>query len=98
MTAIAPDRAGLRRALESANIPCLLMVLVQLTGDRRWLAAPYAPTRGRGMDPHDDGGLPVERQAEVRDAAARAVAAWEDGAAPAIVINVFYSFFPEKLL
>lgn len=35
------------QAIEVANIPTLLMVLVQLTGDERWLEAPYRPTRLR---------------------------------------------------
>ncbi len=65
----------LRTALAEANVPCLLMVLVQLTGDRRWLAPPYAPTRARGMDDHDSGGVPEAVQAEIREAAADAVRA-----------------------
>ena len=82
MTRTVPD--GLRAALDDANVPCLLMVLVQLTGDRRWLEPPYAPTRARGMDDHDTGGLPDAVQDEIRDAVADAVAAWEAGRAPAL--------------
>lgn len=52
-----------------ANIPTLLMVLVQLTGDLRWLEDPYRPTRGRGMNDNDTGGFPERIQAEIRAAA-----------------------------
>ncbi|ODU07002.1 MAG: hypothetical protein ABS80_24355 [Pseudonocardia sp. SCN 72-51] len=39
------DDDSLREALESANIPTLLLVLAHLTGDRAWLAEPYLPSR-----------------------------------------------------
>ncbi|MDL5159070.1 flavin-containing monooxygenase [Actinomycetospora termitidis] len=77
-------RTGLRRALDAANIPCLTMCLVQLTGDLRWLDEPYAPTRARGLDDHDTGGLPDDVQDEIRDAAAAAVEAYLAGAPVAI--------------
>ena len=51
----------LREAVAVANIPSLIPVLVQLTGDERWLEDPYRPTRGRGLNDHDDGGLPEAR-------------------------------------
>ncbi|MFC8045331.1 flavin-containing monooxygenase [Nocardia sp. NPDC057353] len=75
--AVEPD--DLRRALASANVPCLLGVLFQLTGDHRWLAEPYRVARTVGFEDLDDGGLPAERAAEVRAAAADAVAAWSAG-------------------
>jgi 4-hydroxyacetophenone monooxygenase len=56
-------------ALQVANVPVLLMVLAQITGDRRWLKAPYTPSRTRGMDDNDTGGLPPEIQVEIRRAA-----------------------------
>ena len=75
--------AAFRAAVAIANIPTLLMVLVQLTGDTRWLEPPYAPERGRGLDDNDDGGLPDDVQAEIRAAATEAllrapreIAAW----------------------
>ena len=74
-------RTGLRRALDAANVPCLTMCLVQLTGDLRWLEPPYAPTRARGLDDHDTGGLPDEVQDEIRDALAEVL---EAGAPPAL--------------
>jgi 4-hydroxyacetophenone monooxygenase len=45
-------------AIAIANVPTLLMVLVQLTGDLRWLEEPYRPSRARGMGDNDTGGLP----------------------------------------
>jgi len=66
-------------ALPAANIPTLLMVLVHLTGDKRWLSERYRCTHIRGIDDHDSGGLPPEAQQEVRDAARAAVLAWKDG-------------------
>ena len=74
-------RTGLRRALDAANVPCLTMCLVQLTGDLSWLEPPYAPTRARGLDDHDTGGLPDEVQEEIRDALAEVL---EAGAPPAL--------------
>ncbi len=77
-----PDHSPdlLRRAVASANIPVLIPVLVQLTGDRRWLADPYRPTRGRGLSDHDDGGLAPGVQAEIRAAAVTAITAYLGGA------------------
>lgn len=68
-----------RKALDQANIPILLMILRQLTGDRRWLADPYRPTRAHGPGDHDDGGLDEALQQEVRDAAHRAVLDYRAG-------------------
>ena len=73
------DAARLAGALEHANIPTLVVVLFQLTGDRRWLAAPYRPQRGRGMDDNASGGLPDDVQAQIRAAAHEAVLAWSHG-------------------
>ncbi|MBO0727697.1 MAG: NAD(P)/FAD-dependent oxidoreductase [Acidimicrobiaceae bacterium] len=74
----ANERA-LRAALEQANIPSLLMALVQLTGEQRWLQPPYRPVRASGLDDNDSGGLDPEHQAEVRDAVVAAVRAHEAG-------------------
>jgi len=73
------DRDLLRRGVDEANIPALLMCLVQLTGDEKWLAKPYAPNRGKGLDDNDSGGLSDEIQREIRDAAFAAISAWVDG-------------------
>jgi len=74
------DVAQLADAVAIANVPTLLMVLVQLTGERRWLDEPYRPTQGRGLSDNDSGGLPPELQGEIRDAALAAILRWrEDG-------------------
>ena len=69
----------LRAAIEIANIPTLLMVLVQLTGELRWLEDPYRPRAPRGLGDNDDGGLPEPIQQEIRQAALEAILAWRDG-------------------
>ena len=66
------------------NTPVLVMVLHHLTGDDRWLAEPYAPTRTRGLSDHDTGGLPEPVQAEIREAAEHAVRDWSRGTPPAL--------------
>ena len=71
-------------AMEEANIPTLIPVLYQLTGDQRWLRTPYRPTRTRGMDDHHTGGLSHTVQSEIRSAAVDAVAAWQSGLSPAV--------------
>jgi 4-hydroxyacetophenone monooxygenase len=74
----------LRDAVAIANIPTLVPVLVQLTGDERWLDEPFRPTRGRGLNDHDDGGLAPGAQAEIREHAVEAIAAWLAGTPAAI--------------
>ncbi len=79
-TITAADRQRYAEAISTANVPCLLMVLVQLTGDRRWLDDPYRVRRAPGMGDNDTGGLADDVQREVRDAALAAILAWkEDG-------------------
>ncbi|MFE3002165.1 flavin-containing monooxygenase [Nocardia sp. NPDC059246] len=73
VTGCADGADRLRTALDEANVPTLLMVLVHLTGDRKWLDAPYRPTRARGLEDNDGAGLPLEIQDEIRAAAYRAV-------------------------
>lgn len=60
-------------AIAIANIPTLLMVLVQLTGELRWLEEPYRPQRARSMGDNDTGALPEAVQAEIRQAALDAI-------------------------
>jgi 4-hydroxyacetophenone monooxygenase len=71
--------AELDTALESGNIPTLLMVLLHLTGDKRWLSERYQCTRIHGIDDNDSGGLPQDVQAEIRHAARDAILAWKGG-------------------
>jgi 4-hydroxyacetophenone monooxygenase len=66
----------LRDAVQAANIPTLLMVLTQITGDMKWLADPYTPTRSRGISDNDTAGLTPDRQREVREAAFSAISNW----------------------
>ncbi|MEE2783538.1 MAG: NAD(P)/FAD-dependent oxidoreductase [Pseudomonadota bacterium] len=73
------DQALLDHAITQANIPTLLMVLVQMTGDTHWLDAPYQINRQSGMGDNDSGGLDATLQAEVRTAAIEAIRAWQNG-------------------
>lgn len=78
------DAQQFAEAITTANVPTLLMVLVQLTGDLHWLEEPYRPHRARGMNDNDSGGLPEKIQAEVRKAALEAILAWRAGKPVAI--------------
>jgi 4-hydroxyacetophenone monooxygenase len=82
----ADERARFAEGVAVANVPTLLMVLVQLTGDLRWLDEPYQPSKSRGLSDNDTGGLPAEVQAEVRAAALDAILRWRDGTPPAIPV------------
>lgn len=75
---------ALRAALTEANVPTLQMLIVQLTGDERWLEPPYRPTRCKGIDDNDSGGLSDGHQDEIRDAAYRAILDWRAGRPVAI--------------
>jgi 4-hydroxyacetophenone monooxygenase len=83
-TSSALDERQFNEAVAIANIPTLLMVLVQLTGESRWLEPPYTPTRQTGMGDNDSGGLDPRHQQEVREAALEAILAWRSGRAPAV--------------
>ncbi len=78
------DRHALLEGVMQANVPTLIPVLVQLTGDKKWLEPPYAPRRGRGLDDNDSGGLPEAVRHEIKSAAQAAIAAWLDGAPVAL--------------
>ncbi|MEI7546960.1 MAG: NAD(P)-binding domain-containing protein [Actinomycetota bacterium] len=79
-----PWKDELWDALSVANIPTLLMVLFQLTGDERWLGERYRPSRPVGMSDNDSGGLPDEIQDEIRQAALVAIQGWRAGEAVAV--------------
>ncbi len=64
----APER-WLQDAIARANIPTLACLLVQITGERRWIEGRFVPSRPRGLDDNDSGGLAPEVQAEIRQAA-----------------------------
>lgn len=78
-TLTAAEEQQFAEAIAVANIPTLLMVLVQLTGETHWLEEPYKPGRQAGMGDNDSGGLDPRHQAEVRDAALEAIVAWKKG-------------------
>ncbi|HEY3795749.1 MAG TPA: NAD(P)/FAD-dependent oxidoreductase [Bradyrhizobium sp.] len=59
----------LSSAIAEADIRCLLMVLVHMTGDQRWLEPPYKPRRDVRLIPDPDAGVPAEIQHEIRAAA-----------------------------
>src|SRR4026207_1749279 len=59
----------LAQVIAEADIRVLLMCLVHLTGDMRWLAPPYSPKRDVRFIPDPGAGLPDAVAAEVRAAA-----------------------------
>ena len=76
--------AELRELADSANLPTLLMLIYQVTGDSRWLEPPYCPTRSRGLSDHDTGGFSELIQDEIRLAGAHALFDLQSGKEPAI--------------
>jgi 4-hydroxyacetophenone monooxygenase len=64
--AYGQEPADLARAVEEADIRVLLMCLVHLTGDVRWLAPPYSPKRDVRLIPDPKAGLPDTVGAAVR--------------------------------
>ena len=85
MSDAGQTRQRLVDAIAIANIPTLACLLLQLTGERRWIEPPYQPTRTRGLDDNDTGGLPAATQDEIRAAAIKAITEWMDGKAPALL-------------
>ena len=72
----------LDEATAVANVPTLACMLVHLTGDTGWIHGRFVPSRTRGLEDNDDGGLPPEVQAEVRQAAAVELRKWVAGSSP----------------
>ena len=58
----------LASAIAEGDIRVLLMVLVHMTGDMRWLEPPYKPRRDVRLIPDPDAGVPKEIQDEIRAA------------------------------
>jgi 4-hydroxyacetophenone monooxygenase len=58
----------LSSAIAEGDIRVLLMVLVHMTGDQRWLEPPYRPKRDVRLIPDPHAGLPEEIQDEIRAA------------------------------
>lgn len=73
----------LASAIAEGDIRCLLMVLVHMTGDEKWLAPPYLPKRDIRLIPDPEAGVPREIQDEIRAAVVKLFA---DGT-PNPVIN-----------
>jgi 4-hydroxyacetophenone monooxygenase len=86
------DLDWLDEALSGANIPTLACVLVHLTGQRCWIEGRYVPTRTRGLEDNDSGGLPDAVQEEIKLAARDALRDWFGGK-PAVLPRP-----PDKLL
>lgn len=58
----------LASAIAEGDIRCLLMVLVHMTGDERWLEPPHLPKRDIRLIPDPDAGVPRDIQDEIRAA------------------------------
>lgn len=71
-------RQSIAEALPSANVPTLLLLLYQFTGNDYWLNPPFSPIKSR-WDDNDSGGLSDELQMEARRAALEAIVAWRAG-------------------
>jgi 4-hydroxyacetophenone monooxygenase len=67
-------RTDLEAVLEYADLRVLLMVLVHLTGDEKWLQPPYTPMRNIRLIPAPDAGLPSDVQNEIKKTAAKVLA------------------------
>jgi 4-hydroxyacetophenone monooxygenase len=78
------DDAALRAGVAVANVPVLLLLLYQITGDGRWLEDPYRPRRNDGLDDNSTGGFSPEIQDEIRAAAFAAIGRYRDGVPLAI--------------
>ena len=61
-------KLDLSSAIAEGDIRVLLMVLVHMTGDERWLEPPYKPKRDVRLIPDPQAGMPQEIQAEIRAA------------------------------
>ena len=75
-------KLDLASAIAEADIRCLLMVLVHMTGDQRWLEPPYRPKRDVRLIPDPDAGVPPAVRDEIR---AAVVALFADGAPKPVI-------------
>ncbi len=78
---IVADDNEIRAMLAEADVPVLCMVLVHLTGDRRWMDPPFEPKRDISFFADESGGMSEEIGAEVREAAFRELVRLRDGGA-----------------
>ena len=79
---VSRDKLDLSSAVAEGDIRCLLMVLVHMTGDERWLEPPYKPKRDVRLIPDPDAGLPKDIQDDIR----------------AAVVNLFAHGNPEPVI
>src|SRR5437016_1990938 len=61
-------KLDLSTAIAEGDIRVLLMVLVHMTGDLRWLEPPFTPRRDVRLIPDPQAGVPMEIQDEIRAA------------------------------
>ena len=61
-------KLDLASAISEGDVRVLLMVLVHMTGDMRWLEPPYVPKRDVRLIPDPDACVPKEIQDEIRAA------------------------------
>src|SRR4029450_13044394 len=64
-------KLDLSSAIAEGDIRVLLMVLVHMTGDERWLEPPYKPRRDVRLIPDPEAGRPRKTQEELRPASVR---------------------------
>ncbi|MBA4024248.1 MAG: monooxygenase [Gordonia sp.] len=69
----------LDRALSDANLPYLLGSLALLTGNDRWISAPFLPTAPKDLGNNDSGGFDEETGRAIRLAASAILRDWRDG-------------------
>src|SRR5882762_3339838 len=65
------QKLDLSSAIAEGDIRVLLMVLVHMTGDERWLEPPYKPKRDVRLIPDPEAGVPQKIQDEIRAAVLR---------------------------
>src|SRR5689334_15956928 len=65
---LSRQHLDLSSAIAEGDIRVLLMVLVHMTGDEKWLEPPYKPKRDVRLIPDPDAGVPKEIQDEIRAA------------------------------
>ena len=65
------DIEKLQQAVDAADLRVLLMVMFQMSGDRRWLEAPYRPKRDVKLIADEAAGFPDHIQAEIKAAAVK---------------------------
>ncbi len=63
------DRSAIERALGEADLRVLLMVLFHMTGEERWLKAPFLPKRDVQLIADEAAGFSAEVQRAIRAAA-----------------------------